>query len=260
MSFDRVWRNCLPATLLATAVLSGAASAQPATFMAVGRQVVPPRGYLDFCAREPSECPDLKRVQAMADAAAPAEGNYWRLLFASLEPAAAAPSADVRLQPLSHNPWADAERAAGGEDTQASGAEGALPLTPTLWRELSKVNRSINRRIRSIPDYDVYGQNDFWAVPLKGRSRYGDCEDYALEKRRALRNRGYSERVLSIALVRTRWGQDHAVLLVRTDQGEMVLDSLSPWVRPWTEVGYAWMTRQSPLDPSVWVTGPRAGA
>jgi predicted transglutaminase-like cysteine proteinase len=37
----------------------------------------------------------------------------------------------------------------------------------------------------------------------------------------------------------------HAVLLVATENGEVVLDNLSPWVLPWAEAPYAWLDRQA---------------
>ena len=59
---------------------------------------------------------------------------------------------------------------------------------------------------------------------------------------------------LTIAIVRTRQGEGHAVLLVATDQGEYVLDNLSPWAMPWRQVGYQWLKRQAPGQPLTWVS------
>ena len=61
-------------------------------------------------------------------------------------------------------------------------------------------------------------------------------------------------RLLSVALVRTRWGDTHALLLVETDQGTLALDSFSAWINPWWKLDYQWIMRQSPDDPSLWVS------
>jgi predicted transglutaminase-like cysteine proteinase len=48
-------------------------------------------------------------------------------------------------------------------------------------------------------------------------------------------------------------GETHAVLLVTTDRGELVLDNLSSWVKPWQDVRYQWIERQAPGQPLTWV-------
>jgi predicted transglutaminase-like cysteine proteinase len=64
---------------------------------------------------------------------------------------------------------------------------------------------------------------------------------------------GYPQEALSLALVRTRWDENHAVLLVETTAGTYVLDSNSTWVAPWESLDYHWLVRQSSQDPSRWV-------
>jgi predicted transglutaminase-like cysteine proteinase len=131
-----------------------------------------------------------------------------------------------------------------------------LTLTPALMAQLNAVDRAINGAIIQTADLRTYGQDDYWATPLEdgpitnGRAR-GDCEDYALEKRRALIAQGVPVEDLSIAVADTRWGP-HAVLLVDTDRGEYVLDSLTGKVMPWTKVGYRWVKRQAWGDPMRW--------
>jgi predicted transglutaminase-like cysteine proteinase len=58
---------------------------------------------------------------------------------------------------------------------------------------------------------------------------------------------------LSIAIVETRWGETHAVLLLASDRGEFVLDSLSPWVSRWDRVDYRWRERQARGGAFDWV-------
>lgn len=130
-----------------------------------------------------------------------------------------------------------------------------LPTTPELLRTVSSVNERVNRSIRYVSDQALYGVNDYWTLPLEaGGPAAGDCKDYVLEKRRALVAQGVPSGDLSIAIVRTPRGETHAVLLVTTDRGELVLDSLSSEVRPWRKVRYAWLERQAPGQPFTWVT------
>lgn len=124
-----------------------------------------------------------------------------------------------------------------------------LSLARADWRRVQRINREINRAIRHREDSVVYGRPDQWAL---GEAGVGDCEDYALAKRAALIQAGVPARALSIALVETRRGESHAVLLIDTDKGAMVLDNLSPWIRRWDQTPYTWIARQTPGDPLTW--------
>jgi predicted transglutaminase-like cysteine proteinase len=120
------------------------------------------------------------------------------------------------------------------------------------WRLVNGINRRVNRQIRRSADANTYGEEDYWAVP-QSQSARGDCEDFVLAKRRALIDAGVPAAALSIAIVETRWGESHAVLLLASDRGEFILDSLSPWVTRWDRVDYAWRERQLPGRPFDWV-------
>lgn len=128
----------------------------------------------------------------------------------------------------------------------------ALPMNDAVWKQVRAVNRQVNRAIRHQADQKTYGAEDRWIVPENGRGR-GDCEDYVLTKRRALIAGGVPATALSIALVRTAWGEDHAVLLIATDEGDFVLDNLSPWISRWDQVDYEWLRRQAPGRVFDWV-------
>jgi len=80
-----------------------------------------------------------------------------------------------------------------------------------------------------------------------------------LEKRKALVEQGVPGGNLSIAVVMLRTGVAHAVLLVATDHGELVLDSLSSWILPWNQLDYRWISRQAPGQQLVWVKVEQAG-
>ena len=145
-----------------------------------------------------------------------------------------------------------------GVDVAAVVAETPVEPTPVLvmdrarWKQLRAVNRDVNRAIRRGSDDRVHGVADFWNAP-QGRDARGDCEDYVLAKRRALIDAGFAAETLSIAIVTTAWGESHAVLLAATDEGEMVLDNLTPRISRWDRVDYRWGERQAPGKVFDWV-------
>ncbi|HEY5409194.1 MAG TPA: transglutaminase-like cysteine peptidase, partial [Caulobacteraceae bacterium] len=147
---------------------------------------------------------------------------------ASLQPApdALGPQATAVSSPAAQ---ADAQADDGVEVQEERSNAVVVPLTDETMGQLNLVNHLVNQLITFAPDNVVYGKDDYWAEPLEEQAgpKRGDCEDYVLEKRRALLVRGIPAAALSIAVVRTRRGEGHAVLLVVTDRGELVLDSLS---------------------------------
>jgi predicted transglutaminase-like cysteine proteinase len=75
-----------------------------------------------------------------------------------------------------------------------------------------------------------------------------------LLKRRKLMDLGYPQQALLITVVALPDGDGHAVLTVRTERGEYVLDNLTGDILPWSETGYRFVKRQSQTNPNVWVT------
>ena len=129
----------------------------------------------------------------------------------------------------------------------------APAMSPALWTRLNTVNRDINARIRPATDEQAFGVSNYWGMPLsEGNRALGNCKDYALEKRAALVKAGVPASALSIAIVKTRRHETHAVLLVASSSGEYVLDNLSEWIVPWREAGYTWLARQAPGQPLRW--------
>ncbi|RZJ18775.1 MAG: hypothetical protein EON91_03780 [Brevundimonas sp.] len=135
----------------------------------------------------------------------------------------------------------------------AEPADFAVAMDKATWKQVQALNRDVNRRIRHQSDLKTYGSADRWTVPTTSGAR-GDCEDYVLAKRRALVAAGVPATALSIALVRTRWGEEHAVLLLATHEGEFVLDNLTPWISRWDQVDYEWRQRQAPGRTFDWVS------
>jgi len=129
-----------------------------------------------------------------------------------------------------------------------------MTITPQLMSMLDGINRHVNDSIHYASARALYGNADYWTLPLEaGGLRAGDCKDYVLEKRKALVEQGVPSADLSIAVVMLRNGIAHAVLLVATDHGELVMDSLSSWIEPWNQLDYRWISRQAPGQQLVWV-------
>jgi predicted transglutaminase-like cysteine proteinase len=123
-------------------------------------------------------------------------------------------------------------------------------LMPKAIKDLASVNRYVNESVKPMTDLDHWGVVEKWSYPNDG---YGDCEDYVLLKRRMLIQAGWPREALLITVVRDRSDGGHAVLTVKTDRGEFILDNQTHDILPWFETGYRFVKRQSQADPNVWV-------
>ena len=59
---------------------------------------------------------------------------------------------------------------------------------------------------------------------------------------------------LLITVVFDEAGDGHAVLAVRTDRGEFILDNKTDRIRFWQQTAYRYVKRQSVSDPNRWVS------
>ncbi len=114
---------------------------------------------------------------------------------------------------------------------------------------LDSVNRAVNSAVRPATDKEIFGVPEFWTIPGSA----GDCEDYAILKRRILIKRGWPASALLLTVVRDENGEGHAVLTARTMQGDFVLDNKVDDVRLWHETPYKFVMRQSYLNARVWM-------
>ena len=126
-----------------------------------------------------------------------------------------------------------------------------VQFTAQAKRELERINRFVNERIKPMTDLEHYGVVEKWTYPEDG---YGDCEDYVLLKRRMLMQLGWPRSALLITVVRDKKGEGHSVLTVRTDKGEFILDNQVEEVLPWADTGYRYIKRQAQHDPNLWVS------
>lgn len=119
---------------------------------------------------------------------------------------------------------------------------GQVVLTPEAWARLGQINMAVNDAIKPMEDTIHYGRVDYWTIPQDG---YGDCEDYALAKRKALADAGFSRRALRLAVANLPSGEAHAVLTIVTDRGDFVLDNRNDQILPWADAGLVWLARQT---------------
>lgn len=136
-------------------------------------------------------------------------------------------------------------------DCQVSALNGRVAkLDNRAWREMVRINREVNDAIEPMSDLEHWGTLEKWSYPTDGK---GDCEDYVLEKRKRLMEAGWPRQSLLITVVRDQKGDGHAVLTVRTDRGDFVLDNQEARVKAWTDTGYSFVKRQSAEHPNKWV-------
>jgi predicted transglutaminase-like cysteine proteinase len=89
-----------------------------------------------------------------------------------------------------------------------------------------------------------------WDYPVNGT---GDCNKFALEKRRELIALGWPEQSLLLAVVLTEHNEGHLVLVARTSRGDFVLDNRVNQVVVWTRLPYHWLSLQSGTDSTQWL-------
>jgi predicted transglutaminase-like cysteine proteinase len=136
-------------------------------------------------------------------------------------------------------------------ECDANGGARDVTLNAKAWSEIVRINRAVNDRIKPVTDLEHWGVVERWDLPSDG---YGDCEDYVLLKRQMLAKAGFPLGALLVTVVRDKKGDGHAVLTVKTDKGEFILDNQNEAVLLWSESGYRFVKRQSQANPNIWVT------
>ena len=121
-----------------------------------------------------------------------------------------------------------------------------IEIDDRVLSELMLVQRLVNRSIIYRPDPP--GVELSWTENAK----IGDCDDYALTKRARLLDAGWPSSALLLATARVPSGEEHIVVVVVTNSGDLVLDNLRPNVLNWGKLPYRWLKRSSPHDPREW--------
>jgi predicted transglutaminase-like cysteine proteinase len=90
---------------------------------------------------------------------------------------------------------------------------------------IARVNADVNAAI----EYRADGAQDVWTVEPKA----GDCEDYAVTKLARLLALGVPRSAMKIGIGKIERGEYHAVLLVYTHAGIVVLNNLEEPIAQW---------------------------
>jgi predicted transglutaminase-like cysteine proteinase len=102
-------------------------------------------------------------------------------------------------------------------------------LTPMKGLPLIEMANEVNNlmnKVRYIGDNKNWGKSDYWETPVEFLTYGGDCEDFAIAKYVSLRALGVPDQAMRIAIVKDlQKGIAHAVLIVYTENGPMVLDN-----------------------------------
>ena len=146
--------------------------------------------------------------------------------------------------------WVDFCRRYSGSCEVPKAQARDVRLDGGTWAVINEVNRSINAAIEPLTDQEHWKAADRWDYPTDGK---GDCEDYVLLKRKVLMERGFPRQALLVTVVVDQHGDGHAVLTVKTDHGDFVLDNMRDDVLAWVRTGYRFVKRQSQEDPNRWV-------
>ncbi|CAN7461970.1 MULTISPECIES: transglutaminase-like cysteine peptidase [Rhizobium/Agrobacterium group] len=173
------------------------------------------------------------------------------IVSAFAQQASASPAAVMRVigkanPPIGHYEFCQTYQS----ECQATSVDtGPMKLTEERWKAMLDVNYTANTTITPMTDMEIYGVEERWAYP----TTVGDCEDFVLLKRKMLMNKGFSASNLLITVVLQPNGEGHAVLTVRTDRGDFVLDNMRNKVMNWSETEYTYLKRQDTANPGRWV-------
>lgn len=135
-------------------------------------------------------------------------------------------------------------------DCRSRSASSKLPSSQLAL--LRKVNVSVNRAIEAVDDKVAFGRTEYWTA----KTSKGDCEDFALAKRAKLMGKGFKPSQLLLTMGYAK-GIAHTVLVVRTRDGDFVLDNLYNDVKPVRSAPMSFLKIQAPEDGGRWlrVTG-----
>jgi predicted transglutaminase-like cysteine proteinase len=153
----------------------------------------------------------------------------------------------ITSQPIGHFEFCQKYQA---ECSVKSRSAPAPKVSAKGWALVRQINQAVNGRYIAKTDKQAYGREEVWSYP----TNFADCEDFALEKRRELAARGFALSDLLMTVVRKPDGEGHAVLTLRTSDGDFVLDNLDDQVKPWYQTPYTFLKRQASFNTGRWVS------
>ncbi|TDK35431.1 transglutaminase [Rhizobium deserti] len=162
-------------------------------------------------------------------------------------PIASMETGALTSQPIGHYEFC--ERNAAECDIKSRSAP-APKLSARGWEMARDINKAVNARYIARTDKESYGREEVWAYP----TTFADCEDFALEKRKELAAAGFALSDLLMTVVRKPDGEGHAVLTLRTSDGDFILDNLDNDIMPWYATSYTFLKRQASFNTGRWVT------
>ncbi len=118
-----------------------------------------------------------------------------------------------------------------------------ISLTDAKFTQLRDINTQVNKDIKPMEDLASSGKSEEFSA-VQSKYGVGDCDNYTLTKMQRLLDAGFPRSALRIGLVDAE-GQGHAVLVVTTDRGDLVLDNLSQDVLPWYKTPYTYQAVES---------------
>jgi predicted transglutaminase-like cysteine proteinase len=169
-----------------------------------------------------------------ASATGPAQGARQYYWFAERN----LPIGDYTLAPFAYVRFC----AVNPEDCRG-GTEKRVSWNAAMRGLVSRVNRQVNRSIRPVNDVD-----DSWNIATSE----GDCEDFALTKQLALINEGLPSAAVRIATAITARGVGHAVLVISTSAGDVVLDNRMDSIKLWYQTDLSFIKIASAENPRIW--------
>jgi predicted transglutaminase-like cysteine proteinase len=208
---------------------------------------LPPKGLVEFCERQPAYC----ESEARGDVAGTSEQS---LSLLNNLPTGSAGGSSKGLEATNLFQVLLRSGFTSTQTPRTPRYEAELSLA--FWETLANTNRETNWLIRPSEDRATYGVDEYWAMPLTatgdGSNARGDCEDYALEKRARLIAENVDPRILSLAVVYSEFSGLHTVLVVRTKQGDIILDNLHDELLPARKSPYKILTMQAGARLTSW--------
>ncbi|MFO1090292.1 MAG: transglutaminase-like cysteine peptidase [Hyphomicrobiales bacterium] len=175
-----------------------------------------------------------------------AESRLFAMLFSPAKPSSFAKVYGQALPPVG---FVDFCTRHASDCRPLGGTNFQLQMTDERWELMNQVNSFVNGNIKPATDQEIYHKPEYWEYPQKA----GDCEDYVLLKKRYLEGLGFPAEALLITVVLDESGEGHAVLMVKTDRGDLVLDNRRDNILLWSDTRYDYLKRQSQDDPQIWV-------
>lgn len=133
---------------------------------------------------------------------------------------------------------------ASPEECSDGSGPSIVEMTPSNLRMLRSVNSRVNN---SIEPYMPDGPETWVVSPARG-----NCHDYAVTKRHELIRQGWPAASLRLAVAYTPSGIGHLVVVVRTSEGDLVLDNLTEKIVAWNKSGLRFIAVEAGDKPRVW--------